>query len=108
MKKTQIPLGQYVKLLGQYLRPQLPGVVVLGILLMLSIGMQLNNPLILRFFIDAARESSPFEKPLSGGIHLHRIISTESGRGDWGDNFGQQLLCSKREGSTASASSGSY
>ncbi len=57
-KNNQIPLRQYTRLLGAYLKPQLTRVVVLGALLMLSIGLQLMIPQILRYFIDAARESA--------------------------------------------------
>ncbi len=49
-----LPLGPYLNLLRQYLRPQWPRVVWLGILLLLGIGLQLLNPQILRAFIDSA------------------------------------------------------
>ncbi|MBT3272503.1 MAG: ABC transporter ATP-binding protein [Spirochaetales bacterium] len=57
-RKPRIPLDRYTKLLGVYLKPQLLRVIFLGLLLMLSIGLQLVNPQILRYFIDAAKEGA--------------------------------------------------
>ena len=53
--RFRIPLRRYGRLLGVYLKPQLPRVVLLATLLTLGIGLQLANPQILRYFIDAAR-----------------------------------------------------
>jgi ABC-type multidrug transport system fused ATPase/permease subunit len=50
----QIPINQYRELLARYLRPQLLSVSVLTILLFSSIGLQIFNPQILRYFIDTA------------------------------------------------------
>jgi ATP-binding cassette subfamily B protein/ATP-binding cassette subfamily C protein len=50
-----IPLTQYWSLLVNYLRPQRPRVIVLAALLLGSIGLQIANPQILRYFIDTAR-----------------------------------------------------
>jgi len=48
----KIRIGEYIKLLSRYLKPQLPQVVLLGFLLAGSIGLQLVNPQIIRYFID--------------------------------------------------------
>ena len=48
-------------LLVRYLRPQWRGVLVLGIVLFASIGLQLINPQILRRFIDTARSGAPLD-----------------------------------------------
>lgn len=50
-----IPLKQYWNLLADYLRPQRLRVVLLALLLFGSIGLELANPQILRYFIDAAQ-----------------------------------------------------
>lgn len=50
----RIPLKQYWNLLVDYLKPQWSRVVWLAIALLSSIGLQLLNPQILRYFIDTA------------------------------------------------------
>ena len=54
--KTKIAIHQYRDLLGQYLLPQWRRVVVLGVLLFSTTGLQLVDPQILRHFIDSAGE----------------------------------------------------
>ncbi len=49
-----IPLKQYWTLLNTYLRPQRLRVALLAMLLLSSIGLQLLNPQIVRYFIDTA------------------------------------------------------
>jgi ATP-binding cassette, subfamily B, bacterial len=49
-----IPLRQYGELLARYLRPQRTRVALLAVVLLASIGLQLVNPQIVRFFIDTA------------------------------------------------------
>ena len=44
----------YWNLLAKYVRPQWSRVMVLAALLLLSIGVQLVNPQIVRYFIDAS------------------------------------------------------
>lgn len=51
----KIPFGQYWDLLARYIRPQMRSFVLLSVLLLGSIGMQLVNPQIMRFFIDATQ-----------------------------------------------------
>ncbi len=50
----KIPLKQYWDLLGTYLRPEWKRALLMGVLLLLSIGLQLFIPLIVRDFIDLA------------------------------------------------------
>ncbi len=47
---------QFFVLLKRYLGPNLPGLLVLGVLLFLGIGLQLINPLVLRRFIDSTQD----------------------------------------------------
>ncbi|GIP37694.1 helicase [Paenibacillus sp. J31TS4] len=69
MKRIRIPLGQYARLLSRYLKPQRGSIVMLTILLFSSIGLQLVNPQIIRYFLDTAQAPGP------------------------GDDGGQALLC---------------
>ena len=50
-------IAQYRDMLFKYLRPQRTRVLILAMLLFGSIGLQLVNPQILRFFIDTAIEN---------------------------------------------------
>lgn len=52
---TQIPVRQYWNLLVNYLRAQRGRVTLLAILLLSTTGLELLNPQILRYFIDAAK-----------------------------------------------------
>src|SRR6266567_4218261 len=49
-----LPLKKYLKLLVKYLRPQSRRTLLMGLLLLTSIGLQLANPQVLRYFIDTA------------------------------------------------------
>jgi ATP-binding cassette, subfamily B, bacterial len=49
------PLGEYRRLLGAYLRPQRGRVMLLAALLFGSVALQLINPQIIRYFIDATQ-----------------------------------------------------
>jgi ATP-binding cassette, subfamily B, bacterial len=49
-----ISIKQYAELLTRYLRPQWGRVALLAVLLFSSIGLQLFNPQLLRYFIDTA------------------------------------------------------
>jgi ATP-binding cassette, subfamily B, bacterial len=63
-----IPLRRYALLLGEYLKPQLLRVVILSVMLLCGIGLQLVNPQILRFFIDAAREGAPLSSLVNAAL----------------------------------------
>ncbi len=52
-----LPLKKYTDLLVNYLRPQWRKALLMVVLLLVSVGLQLVNPLILRYFIDTALSS---------------------------------------------------
>ena len=56
--KTSIHAREYASFLVRYLKPRLVLVIVLAVTLLVSIGLQLVNPQILRSFIDAAMAGS--------------------------------------------------
>jgi ATP-binding cassette subfamily B protein len=49
-----LPLGQYAQLLATYLLPQRSRVALLAVLMLGGIGLQLANPQVIRYFLDAA------------------------------------------------------
>jgi ATP-binding cassette, subfamily B, bacterial len=50
-----VSFGEYVRFLRRYLRPRMHLVIILGVMLFFSIGLQIVNPQILRSFIDSAQ-----------------------------------------------------
>ena len=52
----KVPIKQYYRLLSTYLRSQWRWVAVLALLILLTIGLRLANPQIVRVFIDTAME----------------------------------------------------
>jgi ATP-binding cassette, subfamily B, bacterial len=54
---VKIPFREHWDLLSQYIRPQRGRFILLTVLLFSSIGMQLVNPQIMRFFIDTTQTS---------------------------------------------------
>ncbi|HUS16200.1 MAG TPA: ABC transporter ATP-binding protein, partial [Chloroflexia bacterium] len=80
----KIPVRQYWALLAGYLRPQRVRVVGLMLLLILSIGMELLNPQIVRYFIDTALAGGALESLLAaaalfiGVALLHQVLSVIS------------------------------
>jgi ATP-binding cassette subfamily B protein/ATP-binding cassette subfamily C protein len=57
----KVPLQRYWELLVTYLRPQRRRVALLATLLLSSIGLQVINPQIIRFFIDTALSGGQLE-----------------------------------------------
>ncbi len=53
--KTSVSFREYARFLRRYLSRRVPLVLALGVTLLISIGLQLVNPQILRSFIDEAR-----------------------------------------------------
>lgn len=51
----KIPIKEYILLLSKYLKPYRKKVIILMLLLSVSVGLQLINPQIVRYFIDAAK-----------------------------------------------------
>ena len=58
---VSIKARQYGELFRRYIVPQLPFVVTLGMLLFVSLGLQLALPLIVRHFIDEAQRGASVE-----------------------------------------------
>jgi len=54
VKRTRVPIRQYVALLSTYLRPQWTWMGALAVLILTTIALRLLNPQILRSFIDTA------------------------------------------------------
>ncbi len=67
-KVAPLSVGQYRALLGKYLRPQWRKAVLMAVLLLLSIGLQLLEPQILRFFIDTAMAQGALQSLLNAAI----------------------------------------
>lgn len=63
-----LPLRQYWNLLATYLAPQRHKMTLLGVLLLSQIGVQLFNPQVIRFFIDAATGVSAAGAPATGNL----------------------------------------
>ncbi|MFZ1771715.1 MAG: ABC transporter ATP-binding protein [Caldilinea sp.] len=51
------PLAEHQRVLGIYLRPQWRRVLLLSVLILVGIGLQLLNPQIIRYFIDATQST---------------------------------------------------
>lgn len=71
----KIPFKQYIKLLSKYLKCQKLKVLFLMIILGVNIVIQLLNPQILKYFIDAAtKESSPKKLTIAAIIFIGAAI----------------------------------
>jgi ABC-type multidrug transport system fused ATPase/permease subunit len=66
--KNRIPFQAYWDLLAAYLRPQRGRFILLAVLMLVSIGLQLVNPLILRGFIDAALAGAAVTQLVLAGL----------------------------------------
>ncbi len=60
----KVPIRQYLELLSTYLRAQWRWVAVLSVLILITIGLRLINPQILRTFIDTATRQSTLPRIL--------------------------------------------
>src|SRR5437762_2143172 len=63
-----ITFRQYGDLLARYLKPQRVRVFLLAVVLLGSIGLQLFNPQILRYFIDAASKGGTLDALVSAAL----------------------------------------
>lgn len=52
----KVSVKRYLNLFSKYLKPQLPQIIILALLLGISVGINLFNPQILRKFIDMAKD----------------------------------------------------
>ncbi len=73
MKPHTSTLSQYRRLLEKYLAFQRPRLALLALLLFGSIALQLVNPQILRFFVDAARAGSSLDVLLQAALLFFAI-----------------------------------
>jgi ATP-binding cassette subfamily B protein len=73
-KNVKIPVKQYLKLFSKYLKPQWRKALVLGILILMTIGMQLISPQVMRYFIDAAT-GKEISKPLTPAALIYITVS---------------------------------
>ena len=55
----KLPIRQYARLLSTYLRPQWRWALLLAVIILISIGLRLAHPQIVRFFIDTATRGGP-------------------------------------------------
>jgi ATP-binding cassette subfamily B protein len=76
----KISVNEYWALLGKYLKPEWPRAVLMFGLLVISIGLQLFVPQIVRNFIDSALAGEPVEVLTRlGGIFLVLAVAKEVG-----------------------------
>ncbi len=73
------PLREYGRLLADYLGPQWPKVLGLAVLLLSSIGLQLANPQIMRFFLDTAQVGGAPETLLRAAILFIGVALLQQG-----------------------------
>lgn len=78
-----LPLQPYQELLLQYLRPQWRRMLLLSLLLLTSVGLQLVNPQILRYFIDTALANSATSPLLLAGLLFIGIALLNQGASVW-------------------------
>ena len=64
----RLPLREVLALLGRYLRPQARWVVALATLVLITIGLRLASPQILRQFIDTATTGGARSKLIEGAL----------------------------------------
>lgn len=87
----RLPLQSYQALLLQYLRPQWRRMLLLSLLLLTSVGLQLVNPQILRYFIDTALASSATAPLLLAGLLFIGIALLNQGASVWATYVSENL-----------------
>lgn len=73
-QQTTIPFKHYISLLVDYLSPQKGWATLLAVLLLSSIGLQLVNPQIVRYFLDAAQTGNGLDR-LFGAAALFMTVA---------------------------------
>lgn len=86
-----IPLRQYWRLLATYLAPQRNQVVVLALLVLGSIGLQLLNPQIIRYFIDTAESGGAQSALLLAALFYIGFSLAQRGLALWADYAAQNV-----------------
>ena len=79
----RLPLQSYQALLVQYLKPQWHRILLLSLLLLTSVGLQLVNPQILRYFIDTALGNNATTPLLLAGLLFIGIALLNQGTSVW-------------------------
>lgn len=80
-QRFQTSLSQYYDLLKRYLLPQRKTLIGLAALLLTSIGLQLVNPQLIRYFIDSAQAGGAMQQLIYAALAfigfslLHQLIS---------------------------------
>jgi ATP-binding cassette subfamily B protein len=87
----RLPLKSYQALLLMYLRPQWRRMLLLSLLLLTSVGLQLVNPQILRYFIDTALASSATSPLLLAGLLFIGIALLNQGASVWATYVSENL-----------------
>lgn len=87
----RLPLKSYQALLLQYLRPQWRRVFLLSLLLLTSVGLQLVNPQILRYFIDTALGNNATAPLLLAGLLFIGIALLNQGASVWATYVSENL-----------------
>jgi ATP-binding cassette subfamily B protein/ATP-binding cassette subfamily C protein len=64
----QVPFGKYWDLLAVYLKPLRGKVLLLGLLMLATIGLQVANPQIIRFVLDTAQGTGDMQPLLGAGL----------------------------------------
>ena len=75
----EIPLRHYLRLLAKYLKPQTRRSLLMGLLLLASIGLQLANPQVLRYFIDTATSKGSVPSLMIAAVLFIGIALTNQG-----------------------------
>jgi ABC-type multidrug transport system fused ATPase/permease subunit len=86
-----LPLRQYGQLLARYLQPQRPQVMLLAGLLFGSIGLQLLNPQVIRYFIDTAQSGGAQSALLLAAALYIGFSLTQRGVALWADYVAQNV-----------------
>jgi len=86
-----IPLQQYRQLLAQYLKPQQSHVALFAGLLFASIGLQLLNPQVIRYFLDTAASGGAQSALLLAALLYIGFSLAQRGLALWADYIAQNV-----------------
>jgi len=86
-----IPLQQYRQLLAHYLKPQQSQVALLAGLLFASIGLQLLNPQVIRYFLDTAASGGAQSALLLAALLYIGFSLAQRGLALWADYIAQNV-----------------
>lgn len=75
----KIPFKEYWSLLSQYLKPQWARALLLALLLLSSIGLQLLNPQLMRFFIDTALVGGAWQSLMNAALIFFGVALLNQG-----------------------------